>query len=90
MDFEKFIRIMHPKDNVAVCIQQLEAGTQIDIIHKDRPVQIKIETSIPLGHKIALEPIGSGEPIFKYGEVIGKATQPIKAGQHVHVHNVTD
>ena len=45
---------------------------------------------IPLGHKVAIKEIRSGNPIIKYGEIIGKATKAIAAGQHVHVHNVTD
>ena len=32
--------------------------------------------------------IAQGEPILKYGKVIGQATQPIRVGQHVHIHNV--
>jgi altronate dehydratase small subunit len=43
---------------------------------------------IPFGHKFALSDIALHEPVTKYGEAIGLATQPIKAGQHVHVHNM--
>lgn len=43
---------------------------------------------IPKGHKFALENIGSGEPIVKYGAVIGTATKDIKKEQWVHVHNM--
>ena len=32
--------------------------------------------------------IDSGENIIKYGEIIGKASKPIKTGEHVHVHNI--
>ena len=41
-----------------------------------------------MGHKLALRQIGSGEEILKYGSVIGRATQDILPGEHVHVHNV--
>ncbi|QDA36569.1 altronate dehydratase (plasmid) [Paracoccus liaowanqingii] len=44
--------------------------------------------AIPAGHKIALRPIAAGEPVLKYGQVIGTATQAIAAGEHVHVHNL--
>ena len=44
--------------------------------------------TIPAGHKYALKPIKSGEPIIKYGEVIGRATCDINAGDWVHTHNV--
>ena len=37
---------------------------------------------------VAIEPIAKGEPVVKYGEHIGIAVSDIKAGAHVHVHNV--
>lgn len=41
-----------------------------------------------MGHKIALKAITVGEAILKYGQVIGHATRPIEAGEHVHSHNL--
>ena len=43
---------------------------------------------IPAGHKYALRPIACGETVIKYGEIIGRATQDIPAGEWVHTHNV--
>ncbi len=43
---------------------------------------------IPSGHKFALKDIKEGEYVFKYGEIIGKATKDIKKGEWVHTHNV--
>jgi altronate hydrolase len=43
---------------------------------------------IPAGHKVAIRPIAVGEPVRRYGQIIGFATQPIAPGQHVHVHNI--
>ncbi len=43
---------------------------------------------IPAGHKYALRPIACGETVIKYGEIIGRATQDIAAGEWVHTHNV--
>ncbi len=43
---------------------------------------------IPAGHKYALCPIACGETVIKYGEIIGRATQDIAAGEWVHTHNV--
>jgi altronate dehydratase len=51
-------------------------------------VRVVAESLIPFGHKIAIAAMASGEPVIKYGEVIGYATTPIESGQHVHVHNV--
>ncbi len=43
---------------------------------------------IPAGHKIALCDIENGEFVIKYGQIIGRATQPIKKGEWVHSHNL--
>lgn len=44
--------------------------------------------NIPKGHKIATADIAKGEPVIKYGFPIGIATTDIKAGAHVHTHNL--
>jgi altronate hydrolase len=43
---------------------------------------------VPSGHKVALQRIEAGEPVRRYGQVIGLAGQPILPGEHVHVHNL--
>ena len=43
---------------------------------------------VPRGHKVALHDIAAGTLVRKYGHVIGVATAPIRAGEHVHVHNL--
>jgi len=43
---------------------------------------------IPFGFKVALVDIPEGGDIYKYGEVIGRSTCPIRAGDMVHVHNI--
>ena len=54
------------------------------IINKLDNVDINLED----GHKYALRDIKEGENIIKYGNPIGHATCDIKAGEHVHTHNV--
>ena len=54
----------------------------------ERDVQFEIKTPIPLGHKIAIRAIAKDEPILKYGQIIGFASEPINAGGWVHSHNV--
>lgn len=44
--------------------------------------------TVPAGHKYALSDIKKGEYVFKYGEVIGRATEDIKKGEWVHTHNL--
>ena len=47
-----------------------------------------VEVNLADGHKYALRDIAKGENIIKYGNPIGHATADIKAGEHVHTHNV--
>jgi len=72
-------------DNVATAIRDLEPGT---ITTSDGPAQLN--TSLRTGHKLSLADIQAGAHIVKYGEIIGVALDPIRAGDHVHVHNVGD
>ena len=41
---------------------------------------------IKAGHKFALCDIGEGEPVIKYGEIIGRATCDIKKGEVLNTH----
>lgn len=43
---------------------------------------------VPVGHKIAVRAVAKGDPVHKYGHVIGYATQDIGIGDHVHTHNL--
>jgi altronate dehydratase small subunit len=85
---EKRALIMHPKDNVATAIEEILPGDQVKISHGGKVrTQAAIE-AIPFGFKIALEEIPQGAVIRKYGEIIGKAGQPIARGALVHIHNL--
>jgi len=81
---------MHPDDNVAVCLRALVAGEEVRVTIKEKTLALKVLEAVPLGHKVALSRIASGQAITKYGEIIGRATRGILMGQHVHSHNVTD
>jgi len=69
-------------DNVVVALRDLDAGTEI------AEGKIAVKNSIPAGHKVAIEKIPSGKFIRKYGQIIGKASHNISAGEHVHTHNL--
>lgn len=75
-------------DTVATAISDLEARQTIesDELPGDRSA-IELLEAIPFGHKVALEPLEAGDPVRKYGEVIGTATEAIEPGQWVHTHN---
>ncbi|MCW3987867.1 MAG: UxaA family hydrolase [Candidatus Bathyarchaeota archaeon] len=80
--------IVHEKDNVATALSDLIVGDQVTLMGPGKPGNIVASQPIPFGHKIAIIAIEKGEAIVKYGEVIGRATQQIILGKHVHIHNV--
>ena len=71
-------------DNVAVALETLEPGSRHDL----DGVDVIAHEAVPAGHKIALRAIATGEAVVKYGAEIGVASQPIAAGEYVHVHNL--
>ncbi|UWQ20207.1 UxaA family hydrolase [Jannaschia sp. W003] len=71
---------LRPEDDVAVAARALEAGVAVE---GTRTLGL-----VPSGHKIALRAIAAGEPVRKYGQIIGYASEAIPAGAHVHTHNL--
>ena len=80
--------VMDTRDHVATAIKDLQAGQRVTYRVQDQVLELTLIDPIPFGHKIAIADIPEGTDIRKYGEVIGRTTCAIRAGQHVHVHNV--
>ena len=83
--------IAHGKDdNVGVAVVNLESQQEVTgwNMETDETLKALAVQDVPLGHKIALVPIGAGEKVIKYNVPIGDATQEIGLGQHVHTHNL--
>ena len=83
--------LVHEKrDTVGVAVVDVKAGQTLEgrTLDNNETVKAKANMDIPLGHKIALKDFKTGEDVVKYGVVIGRVVQPIKQGDHVHVHNV--
>jgi D-threo-aldose 1-dehydrogenase len=78
------LMLLHPDDNVLVCIAPITAGERVAVGDLD----LRAVEGIDVGHKMARRPIAPGEGILKYGAPIGSATQAIAAGEWVHVHNI--
>src|SRR3569833_351060 len=74
-----FIRL-HPKDDVVVARSQLVGGTTVE--------NVAVKGLIPPGHKVAMHDIAQGAPVRRYNQIIGFASKPIAAGEHVHTHNL--
>jgi len=71
---------LHKDDGVVIARATLLPGTPV-------AEGVAALTRIPAGHKVAVRAHEEGEPIRRYGQIIGFATAPILPGAHVHVHN---
>ena len=72
--------VLSSDDNVATLLDEEVEFSQLSN-------RTAISNNIPFGHKVSIRSIDVGEAVVKYGVKIGVATQPIKKGEHVHVHN---
>ena len=79
----KLIRI-HPRDNVAVALEDIPAGETLSLEGLD----LVAAGDVKRGHKIALAPVAAGEQVVKYGCAIGVAAEDIAPGSWVHTHNM--
>ncbi|MGC4013817.1 MAG: altronate dehydratase family protein [Luteolibacter sp.] len=75
---KRLIKI-HPDDNVAVAPELIPAGSVEGAL---------VLEEIPAGHKAALQDLAPGDRVIKYGFPIGVVTSPVRAGGHVHSHNL--
>lgn len=73
---------LNPADNVVIARAEILPGTTLP------GEDVTTTGAVPAGHKIAIKPIPEGDPIRRYNQIIGFATQAIAPGDHVHVHNV--
>jgi altronate hydrolase len=72
---------LNVRDNVVVLTKAFGAG--------ERPAGtgVALERLVPSGHKVATTDIAEGAAIIKFGQIIGYASRPIAAGEHIHTHN---
>lgn len=84
--------VLHdPEDSVAVVVVEgVKAGTTLTglILDQDRTLSLECRQDIPIGHKVALKDMKTGDTVFKYGVDIGRVVAPIAKGEHAHVHNI--
>ena len=82
--------LMNEKDNVVTVIDAVEAGDEVAVSRKDGTEVGALAALEPAEryHKLAFKDIAVGELVTKYGQTIGRASQEIARGAHVHVHNI--
>jgi (2R)-sulfolactate sulfo-lyase subunit alpha len=82
--------VHRPEDSVGVAVHDLTPAAVVRgrVQSSRQEVQVDVADPVPLGHKVALRDIAAGDQVIEYGVAIGLATVDIRAGQHVHVHNL--
>src|SRR5678815_2988100 len=76
--------LLRAEDDVAIAKRELAAGSVLE----DGPARIEVRADIKPGHKVARHAVRRGDPVRRYGQVIGFATQDIAVGDHVHTQNL--
>jgi (2R)-sulfolactate sulfo-lyase subunit alpha len=84
------ILIHEAADDVGVAVLDLKAGHEIGAatLEGESIGSLSIVDDIPLGHKVAMRAMAADKEVIEYGRAIGKTTQAIAKGAHVHVHNI--
>jgi altronate dehydratase small subunit len=80
--------IIDARDNVANVLENVAAGETIAAICGAETVTLQALEDIPFGFKVALADLSPGDPVYKYGEMIGRASRQIRRGALVHIHNI--
>lgn len=79
--------VIDPRDDVGIALEDIASGEPLSV--DGNPLRgLRAAEVVPFGHKVSIRPIRTGEPVRRYGEVIGVATSDIPPGRHVHTHNV--
>lgn len=73
-----------------IVVEGVKAGDKLTgwVMEQDQMVTLPTVSEIPIGHKVALRDLMKDDTVIKYGVDIGRVVAPIKAGEHLHVHNV--
>jgi len=73
---------LNPADNIVIALRDLGSGSTVP------DVAAPLAAPVSRGHKIAARAVAQGENVIRYGQIIGVATRPIAAGEHIHTHNL--
>src|SRR5712691_2488148 len=70
---------LNARDNLIVAIDAVDPGVTAQ--------GVTATARILRGHKMAAQCIAKGQPVLKFGQIIGFATEDIAPGAHIHTHN---
>lgn len=74
-------------DNVATLIDTGKSG-ELCSLQGEGSGELKLRQDVPFGHKVCIRDASAGSDVVKYGQVIGKASAALQAGEYVHAHNI--
>jgi (2R)-sulfolactate sulfo-lyase subunit alpha len=84
--------IVHNRnDSVGVVVvEDVREGQELEgwVMDDDATVRVTARAAVPLGHKLALRALKTGDTVIKYGHDIGRAVEDIPVGGYVHFHNI--
>lgn len=84
--------VVHDEDDSVgvVVVEGVKAGQKLSgwIMDQDKSIEVTAKSDIPIGHKLAIKPLGKDATVIKYGVDIGRVVTPIAIGEHTHVHNL--
>lgn len=81
--------VVSARDTVAVALRDLAAGETVRLAGGVPGAEtLTVREAVPRGHKVALVAHGAGQDVIKFGASIGRASESIGAGAHVHLHNL--
>ena len=79
--------VLNRADNVATLLDAGRAGDTCRL-EGEKTGELVLLQDVPFGHKICVADTSAGTQILKYGQVIGVASRSVRAGEHMHVHNI--
>ena len=73
-----------------VVVEGATAGQDLTgwVMDQDSEIKFTAASDIPIGHKLAIKPMTTGDTVIKYGVDIGRVVADIAVGEHAHVHNI--
>jgi len=80
---DPFIQL-HPKDNILIALEDLEAGSKISF----EGIDFFLEQNVPAKHKFTITELNAGDAVTMYGVLVGKALQYIPKAGLITVHNL--
>ena len=76
-------------DNVATCVTAVRRGETVACRADGAVLTLTALEDIPQWHKVSLTDLSAGDPVIKYGQMIGKAVRPIPKGSLADHNNIT-